>query len=140
MRNIPIDMPDINKRIMEIIEDRTDGNVRKFASKLMIGDTVKINRLFNRDKRNNLYPLPSVEILMAICTTYNVSSDWILFGKEYHKKTVNNINIEKNGGRNNNIATKGSTINASNEDMLSVIKTQQEQLNKLIELSINGRK
>lgn len=132
------DFPPITKRIKDLIDEKFGGNVRQFAFSMGLGDSVKINRLFKRDKRNNEYPIPSTEIIMLICNTYDLSSDWILFGKEKGTKTVNNIDIKKNNIDGNSNIIGDNNAQTNDTELLSVVKAQQEQINKLLNIISNG--
>lgn len=132
------DFPPITKRIKDIVDNRFGGNVRQFALAMGMSDSVKINRLFKKDKRNDVYPMPSTDVIIQICNTFNESADWILLGKSPEEKTTNNINIERNTITGNN-NVQGENNTQSNENLLEVIKTQQEQINKLLNLLSNGQ-
>ena len=65
MRKIDKEMPHANKKLLQLIENKADGRVQRFAT--MIGlSQQRINRLFIRDSRNNQYPHISDEIKQAV--------------------------------------------------------------------------
>ncbi len=74
-------IPDINLRVRQIIDLKTNGNVKKFAESINIKQQ-SINRLFNIDTRTGKYPIVTTEILVAITEMYvDVDSKWLLIGK-----------------------------------------------------------
>lgn len=74
-------IPEINKRIKQIIDFQTNGNVKKFAESIGIPQQT-INRLFNIDTRTNKYPLATTEIITSITEMYvNINPSWLLNGK-----------------------------------------------------------
>lgn len=129
------EFPPITRRIKKLVDEHCGGNVRQFSLNMGMTDSVRINRLFKRDKRNNEFPLPSTEIVIMISNTYKVSTDWILLGKDTINDNVpvNNITIEKHcvSGENNLI---GDNNNIEGGELLQLVKTQQEQITKLIGL------
>lgn len=141
------DLPDINRRVKKIIDTERNGNVRRFSLDMGLSDSSKINRLFNKDKRTDEYPLPSTDIVLLIKIVYGYSPNWILCGIGEEKindveKHVNNIDITRNeiNGDNNNVVGNGNTntnISSSpktndSTQLIDIIKIQQEQINKLI--------
>lgn len=71
----------ISQRINFLIDHYTDGNVSSFSRKLEGVNTQTLNRIFNRDLRNDKYPTPSTELLIAICTAFpEVNANWLLMG------------------------------------------------------------
>lgn len=132
-----ITMPSVNKRIKEIIDTNFNGNVRQFALHMGLTDSSKINRLFNVDKRSNDYPLPSTEIILLIANSFGYSTDWLLKGVDpYAKSNVININKRDIKGNNNNVVgdNNNNISNGDTSELLSVIKKQQEQIDKLLKL------
>lgn len=75
------EMPAINRRIYELVEKTTGGNVSKFAVGMGVSPQ-KITRLFSPDPRNEKYPEPSLDIVMSISSGYNVSIDFLVNGIE----------------------------------------------------------
>lgn len=137
------DLPLVNKRIQELINENFNGNVRKFSSSMGLSDSSKINRLFNKDKRNGEYPTPSSDIILLISETFNISTDWLLKGKEDENRHVNNITIDRKEikGNNNNVVgdDNKNVLNSGNsKELIDIIKQQQEQISVLINLFTNG--
>ena len=134
------ELPEINKRIRDIIDNDFNGNVLKFSKYIGLNSSSKINRLFSKDKRNNEYPDVSVDIIQRIANSLNYSADDIIFGfeKNNKQKHVNNINIEANHnnvkGDNNIVSTKDSNIQLDQhiKQLLDLIQIQQMQINNLI--------
>lgn len=70
----------IAQRINFLIDHYTKGNVSNFATLLGFNKQT-LNRIFNPDLRSNKYPIPSTELILAICELYpEVSSEWLLLG------------------------------------------------------------
>lgn len=75
------EIPDINKRIKELVNEFSAGNVQKFVDLIGVGHQV-LNRIFSIDTRNNKYPKPSGLILTAIQTKLpQVNATWLLTGE-----------------------------------------------------------
>ena len=73
-------IPEINKRIRQLIDYKTDGVVKKFAELVGLPQQT-LNRLFIIDKRTGKYPLATTEILQKISEMYDcISLDWLLNG------------------------------------------------------------
>lgn len=137
------DLPDINRRIQNIINETHNGNVRKFSLSMGLPDSSKINRLFNKDKRSGEYPMPSSDIILLISNTFNYTTDFIMKGITNEEKHVNNIEINKkdvNGNNNVVIGDDNENTNiGNNNDMFEIFKEQQKQITELIELVKNVR-
>ncbi|WP_294185088.1 hypothetical protein [uncultured Sphingobacterium sp.] len=70
----------IAQRINFLINHYTKGNVSHFATLLGFNKQT-LNRIFNPDLRSNKYPIPSTELILAICELYpEVRSEWLLLG------------------------------------------------------------
>ena len=82
------ELPEINKRIRDIIDNNFNGNVLKFSKYIGLNSSSKINRLFSKDKRNNEYPDVSVDIIQRIANSLNYSADDIIFGFEKNNKQM----------------------------------------------------
>ena len=80
--NVSKNIPDINKRILSIIEKYYEGNVSKFSEKIEKSQQ-QVNRFFNIDNRNNKYPDPlKTDIIDVIDKKFpEISKDWLLTGK-----------------------------------------------------------
>lgn len=65
---IMIELPPINQRIKDLIEEEANGNKTAFAKMLGYSSSQKINRLFIVDERNNKYPKPSSTIIQIYQT------------------------------------------------------------------------
>lgn len=73
-------MPDINNRIKQVIENKTDGIVSKFAQSIGLPQQT-VNRLFIIDKRTGKYPVATTDILQKISEKYeDISAAWLLTG------------------------------------------------------------
>lgn len=76
-----MEISQINKRILQLIDYYTNRSVKKFAESIHIPQQT-LNRLFNIDTRTGKYPLATTEILVAITTIYkDVDANWLLTGK-----------------------------------------------------------
>lgn len=131
------ELPEITQRILSLIDNHFDGNVLQFSFKLGLTSSAKINRLFLKDKRNNNYPIPSTDIIVLISNTFNVSTDWLLKGeeKENVNRHINNITIGStkiNGDK--NITNSNDVKTSNNDELITTIREQQEQINKLLNI------
>lgn len=139
MENNYEQLPEVTRRIKDIINTKFDGNVSKFCSHMGLLNSSKINRLFKKDKRNNEYPIPSTDILTLISNAFGYSLDYLVKGEDTSKH-VNNINIDGNkinNGDNNVIGDISSSTDTSS--YIEIIQRQQEQINNLIQLLSNGK-
>lgn len=131
--------PEITKRILSIINDKFDGNVRQFSFALGLTSSSKINRLFLKDKRSGNYPIPSSDIVLLISNVFNVSTDWLFKGDDVVQENhVNNItigNTKINGDK--NITNSNDVSMTDNNEYIEIIKKQQDQINKLLEMMMN---
>lgn len=94
--NIVSNLPDINKRILDLVNHFSEGNKTLFAEKINIPQQ-NFNRIFNIDKRTKKYPKPSDNILKAIYLNLpEVNRTWVLVG-EGHMFNEDNLNIEVKG-------------------------------------------
>ena len=134
------ELPEINKRIRNIIDKEYGGNVLKFSKAIGLNSSSKINRLFNKDKRNNEYPDVSVDIIQRISNFLKCSTDSLIYGFERtdKQKHVNNINIEANrnhvDGDHNIVSVKDSKIQTDDkiQQLLEIVQMQQVQINNLL--------
>lgn len=75
-----IELPAINQRIKEIINDQTKGNVTAFTLALGYSSAQKVNRLFKIDSRTGKYPIPSSTIISDISNMFDINTNWIVSG------------------------------------------------------------
>lgn len=131
------ELPEITQRILELIDGKFDGNVLQFSLALGLSNSSKINRLFLKDKRNNNYPMPSTDIVILISNAFDVSADWLLKGVDVknQNKHVNTINIGSTKINGNKNITNSHDVKTSDSDgLITTIKEQQEQINKLLNI------
>lgn len=64
-------MPYANRQLVEIIKEKTDGNVQKFAEEIGMSQQ-RINRLLVYDKKAERYPGVSDEVRNAVIETYGI--------------------------------------------------------------------
>lgn len=90
-----MELPIENQRVKIIIDDYCNGNELRFSQQIGISQP-RINRLFNKDPRNNKYPLVSFEIIQAIINKFVIiSPEWLITGKGSIKKN-NDVFSEPN--------------------------------------------
>lgn len=75
------EMPLPNRKIYDLVCEKTDGNVRVFADILGIKQQT-LNRIFNRDPRNGKYPSVSDEIKAALKSKLGLDELWLFSGSE----------------------------------------------------------
>lgn len=93
-----MESPEINKRIKQVIDYKTNGNVKKFAEIINLPQQT-VNRLFVIDKRTNKYPIATTDILQKISEMYeNISPDWLLTGNGEMLKTDYPVATKSNRG------------------------------------------
>lgn len=71
------DMPYTNKKIYELIQSETNGNVSAFAQNIKVSQQ-SLNRIFCIDKRNGKYPSISNEIKQGIIEYYGKDEIWFI--------------------------------------------------------------
>lgn len=70
----------ISQRINFLVDHYSNGIGAKFATSIGFAKQ-SITRLSNPDLRNNKFPIPSTELLLAICEKYpEVNPGWLLTG------------------------------------------------------------
>lgn len=75
-----LELPPVNQRIKEIIDDQTRGNVTAFCLLLGYTSPQKVNRLFKMDLRTKKYPVPSSTIISDISNKFDINVNWIVSG------------------------------------------------------------
>lgn len=74
-------MPALNKRVKDIVDHYTGGNVKRFSEITGLASSQKLNRIFLIDKRRGEYPEVSSDIILAIANTFSeVDKNWLLTG------------------------------------------------------------
>lgn len=91
-----LELPPINQRIKNIINEEANGNKTAFAKMMGYSSSQKINRLFIIDERNNKYPTPSATILSDISNRFDVDLSWLITGEGNKKKVVEAIPVNVN--------------------------------------------
>lgn len=128
------ELPITTLNIKKIIDDKFFGNVSQFAKYLGLNNSAKINRLFNRDSRNNKYPEASTDVLKLISNKCNISMNDLFKPQLSENKNVNNITIQSHKiSGNENIIGNDNEIKTSSE-YIDIIKKQQDQIDELINL------
>ena len=88
-----MELPEISKRIQKLIKMYADNNVAKFVRLTDIASVQKINRIFHKDPRNDKYPLPSIDVVLAISNKLeNVDLNWLLKGEGELTTSTNEVN------------------------------------------------
>lgn len=76
-----MEIPEINKRVLQLIEIYTNRSVKKFAETIGIPQQT-LNRLFNKDTRTGKYPVATTEILVSISKMYvDINANWLMTGR-----------------------------------------------------------
>lgn len=105
-------IPEINKRIKELINHYTGGRVAPFSDMLNGVSQQKLNRLFNIDTRTGKYPLVTTDILVAITEKFvEVNSEWLLKGAAPMISTYDNTRTPNDS---DGITVPNQSINAHN--------------------------
>ena len=126
MKNNLINIPEINRRVGQVIGYYANGVVTKFAESIEIQQQT-LNRLFVIDKRTGKYPLATTEILQKISEKYDcVDVNWLLRGQGKmllnNEKSVHNFQHARIRGCDNAII--GSSIeggNNNNSDIFTML-------------------
>ncbi len=77
-----MNLPVLNTRVQMLIEHYARGRIKPFSEEIGLKSPQKLNRIFHPDPRNNQYPIPSIDIVLAILNHFEeVSEAWLLKGK-----------------------------------------------------------
>ncbi|MBE7653263.1 hypothetical protein [Tenacibaculum finnmarkense] len=126
-----MNLPDINKRLKEVIEYFNEGNVSDFSKKLNGVSQQKLNRLFNLDSRTKKYPAISQDIITEVLSNIpEVNPTWFLLGKE---KMIKDLELPE--------LTEIKFENISDDELsLYIIKNKDRLLtNKVLKVFIEKR-
>ena len=134
-----MEIPNINKRIRQIIDYYANGVVKKFAENIEMQQQT-LNRLFVIDKRTGKYPIATTDILQKISEMYDcVDVNWLLTGRG--KMLRNNQKIENITGNANNNLNIGRDNNAGInitsqhvEDFIRITEKNQEQTDRMLSI------
>jgi len=134
-----MEIPNINKRIRQIIDYYANGVVKKFAENIEMQQQT-LNRLFVIDKRTGKYPIATTDILQKISEMYDcVDVNWLLTGQG--KMLRNNQKIENITGNANNNLNIGRDNNAGInitsqhvEDFIRITEKNQEQTDRMLSI------
>lgn len=83
------DMPYANRKVYELIQSETDGNVRAFAKSINVSQQ-SLNRIFCVDKRNGKYPSVSKDIKQGIIDAYGKDEIWFIADSNENEVLRNN--------------------------------------------------
>jgi hypothetical protein len=76
------DLPVLTKRISQIVQYYTNGNVKAFAEKLSNISQQRLDRIFKIDKRTGKYPSVPDDVLVEISKYFpDVNPAWLLTGE-----------------------------------------------------------
>lgn len=99
-------MPELNKRILELVQLHAQGNVSKFANLCNMSSSQKLNRIFSIDSVSKKFPVPSTDIILDISKNFSeLDLNWLIRGvavseeinevredmQSYQKSNSNNI-------------------------------------------------
>ena len=130
-----MDIPEINKRINQIIEYYANGVVTKFAEQINISQQT-LNRLFVVDKRTGKYPVATTEILQRISEMYDVNTQWLLTGKGrmFLNDTKNPLNQSIVGNNNIHVGNNNKDVDLRQyySDSPDVLRAQIEEKDILL--------
>ena len=96
---MPVELPDINKRVKFLIQQYAQGNYSKFCKIIQIKNHNQITRLFRLNSSSNNYPLPSADIIYKIAKyLVEVDLNWLISGQGNYLKsefqhTINTIDL-----------------------------------------------
>jgi plasmid maintenance system antidote protein VapI len=107
------ELPDINRRILEVIELKTGGNKAKFAATIGVRQH-NVSALFSKDSNTKKYINPSTELINSILNTYpDIDKYWLLHGEGEMIRDPNLINAD---------ITVFNANNASSQRLQKLIK------------------
>lgn len=91
------ELPDLNKRVLLLIEKYSSGNVADFARRIDIVHQL-LNRCFNIDTRNGKYPKVTIDIVIKILEVFpELNTKWLLTGDDPMIADSEIINNKLNG-------------------------------------------
>lgn len=138
-----MDIPQINKRIRQLVEYKTKGVVSRFAKLIGISQQ-RLSRLFNIDSKTGKIPIVSTEILVEITRRLvEIDSYWLLTGKgkmlKQEEMVVSGCNII---GNNSNITHQVEDNNKEIVDLQAQVKDLKHEVellkkdNKILSLEL----
>lgn len=86
------EMPQPNRRLYDLVCEKSDGNVSVFAEILGVKQQT-LNRLFNPDPRSHKYPSISSEIKTALYEKMGLSESWLYSSDEPKNDELLSYNI-----------------------------------------------
>lgn len=124
-----MNIPELNKKIKEVVDFKADGSVNKFSAMIGISQQ-KVNRLFNIDTRTNKYPAVPSDILMSITESFvEINAEWLLSNRgEMLKKEEGDIK-----------RAPSNQIRCSNCEVLKERLKEKERIIEVMESSINDK-
>lgn len=88
------EMPYANKKVYELIQSETGGNVRAFAKSINVSQQ-SLNRIFCIDKRNGKYPSVSNDIKQGIIDVYGKDEIWFITDIDASEEGKVNLSLIK---------------------------------------------
>ncbi|MCF6183203.1 MAG: hypothetical protein L3J56_01015 [Bacteroidales bacterium] len=114
-------LPDINKRIKDLIRIKTDGNKTEFGRETGLVQQ-RLTRLFIKDKRTGKYPFAGTDMVIKILNRYiDVNARWLLTGEGYMNETDMK---EKNEQRDKILDKEKDYIIELQKDVIASLKEQ----------------
>lgn len=74
------ELPIPNKRIYDLVQSKSDGNVKAFAEMIGVKQQI-LDRIFKKDPRNGKYPSISEKIKEGLENTFGLDDIWLLTGE-----------------------------------------------------------
>ncbi len=143
-----MNIPELNKRILQLVDIKASGSVNKFSKKINISQQ-KLNRLFILDKRTQKYPSVPTDIIVNISEMFvNINIDWLMTGRgemfnnqSNENYSNNNIvtgsgNMQNNNSNNNQLVADDNLFleNAFLKKEVKILREQLEMQKKFIEI------
>lgn len=82
------ELPLPNKKVYDLVQHQTDGNVKLFAEYIGVTQQV-LDRIFKKDSRNKKYPSVSEGIKEALKTKYKFGDEWFYKNEQTGKAEYN---------------------------------------------------
>lgn len=127
-----MELPDLNKRISELVDYFSGGIKSQFCKKLNGISQQRFNRIFIADPRTGKIPAVPDDILTKIINSYNtISAEWLLTGSGSMLKNIS----ENSETINNTELPEVPQIDKSDPEvitsLLSIIKEQGQALKEI---------
>jgi hypothetical protein len=133
-----MELPELNRRIKDVIDYKADGNVKKFSEVVNISQQ-KVNRLFNIDTRTGKYPTVPSDLLTCITELFvDIDLKWLLTGNGF-MLSDNEIRIPVSGPAPEMVEKLMDMLDRKDQKIIEMAKEIGELKNEVSILKKQGK-